>query len=158
MNFRHEPRDESTSATFGPNWDVGSPAILIVDDVPIHRMIICKVAIKAGFAPSEAENREDVRRLVAAVDFECATLDLSLGEQQGTEVLRDLFDLDFRAPIVIVSGSDSIAAESAFDFGRALGLNMLEPVGKPLDLARFRKILTRVGYETRRRRLVRSLA
>ncbi len=158
MNFRHEPRDKSASATFGPNWDVGSPAILIVDDVPIHRMIICKVAIKAGFAPSEAGNWEEVRRLVAAVDFECATLDLSLGEQLGTEVLRDLYDLDFRAPIVIVSGSDSLAAESAYDFGRALGLNMLEPVGKPLDLARLRKILARILYETRWSRLVRSLA
>jgi CheY-like chemotaxis protein len=158
MIFKSNRSSESRSTTFGQNREVTPPRILIVDDVPVHRMIICKMATKAGFSVSEAESREGVRRLIESTEFECATLDLSLGEQEGTEVLRDLFDSKFRAPILIVSGSDSIAAQSAFDFGRALGLNMIEPVGKPVDLAQLREILVRIEDGVRQRRLLRSLA
>ena len=158
MFFKSDRSRESGPATFGQNREVAPSRILIVDDVPVHRMIICKMAAKAGFSASETESREGVRRLIESTDFECVTLDLSLGEQEGTEVLRDLFDSKFRAPILIVSGSDSIAAQSAFDFGRALGLNMIEPVGKPVDLALLREILVRIEDGVRQRRLLRSLA
>ncbi len=157
MIFRNDRRSEAKSTAFVRNPEVTRPRILVVDDVPVHRMIISKMATKAGFTVFEAESREGVRGLIETVSFECATLDLSLGEQEGIEVLRDLFDSNFRAPIVIVSGSDSIAAQSAFDFGRALGLNMLEPVGKPLDLVLLRQILVRVEGGARDKRLLQPL-
>jgi DNA-binding response OmpR family regulator len=114
--------------------------LLVIDDDAVHRTIISKMAVKAGLAPSEAENCGDVVRLTTTNDFECATLDLSLGERAGTEVLRHFSICGFRAPIVIVSGSDADVTRYAFDLGMSLDLNMMQPVGKPVNLSRFREI------------------
>jgi CheY-like chemotaxis protein len=134
------------------------PRILIVEDVAVHRMIICKVAVKAGFAVSEAESCEEVKRLIKAWDFDCVTLDLALGEQEGTDVMKYFHEIGFRAPIIIVSVSDFAAAQGALNFGRALGLNMLEPVEKPVDLALLREILAAVKIDAGERRHLEALA
>ena len=123
--------------------------VLVVDDDAVHRIIICKLAIKAGLAPFEAGNCGDVVRLTTSDGFECATLDLSLGERAGTEVLRHFSICGFRAPIVIVSGSEADVTQHAFDLGQSLGLNMWEPLGKPVDLSRFREIFETVAAQWR---------
>jgi DNA-binding NtrC family response regulator len=128
----------------GANFDKRG-RLLVIDDDAVHRIIICKLAQKADLAPYEAENCADVVRLTTANDFECATLDLSLGERAGTEVLRHFSVCGFRAPIVIVSGSDADGTGYALDLGRSLGLNMWEPLPKPVDLSRFRNIFARIG-------------
>jgi len=121
--------------------------LLVIDDDAVHRTIICKMAVKAGLAPFEAANCGDVVRLTTTNDFECATLDLSLGERAGTEVLRHFSICGFRAPIVIVSGSDADVTQYAFDLGMSLDLNMMEPVGKPVDLSRFREIFETIATD-----------
>src|ERR1019366_9053606 len=121
--------------------------LLVIEDDAVHRTIICKMAVKAGLAPFEAANCGDVVRLTPTNDFECATLDLSLGERAGTEVLRHFSICGFRAPIVIVSGSDADVTQYALDLGNWLGLNMLDPVGKPVDLPRFRDIFEKIAAE-----------
>ena len=68
-----------------------------------------------------------------------ATLDLSLGERAGTEVITELARYDFRAPVIIISGSDPRTADEAQEMGVALGLDMREPVPKPVDLANLRR-------------------
>jgi DNA-binding response OmpR family regulator len=86
----------------------------------------------------EAESCGDVVRLTTLNEFECATLDLSLGERAGTEVLRHFSICRFRAPIIILSGADHAVAQYAFGLGQSLDLNMMEALGKPVDLAQLR--------------------
>jgi CheY-like chemotaxis protein len=140
--------------TFGNvNYDKRA-RLLLIDDVAVHRIIICKMAAKAGLATFEAESCGDVVRLTTTKGFECVTLDLSLGERAGTEVLRHFALCGFRAPIVIVSGSDTGATQYAYDLGVTLGLNMLDPVGKPVDLSKLREIFVAIAAEwTEARRL-----
>jgi CheY-like chemotaxis protein len=121
--------------------------LLVIDDVAVHRTIICKMAAKVGLATFEAENCGDVVRLTMTNGFECATLDLSLGERAGTEVLRHFSLCGFKAPIIIVSGSDTGVTQYAFDLGMSLGLNMLDPVGKPVDLSKLRETLAMIAAE-----------
>jgi CheY-like chemotaxis protein len=128
--------------------------LLVIDDAEVHRMIICKIAVKAGLTTMEAENCGDVVRLTTLNAFECATLDLSLGERAGTEVLRHFAICEFRAPIIILSGANADVARNAYEFGQSLDLNMLEPVGKPADLNALRETLSTIAldWQSRQRR------
>jgi CheY-like chemotaxis protein len=137
---------DSEASFRGSNYDKCA-RLLVIDDDLVHRVIISKMALKAGLAPYEAANCGDVVRLTISNDFECATLDLSLGERAGTEVLRHFSICGFRAPIVIVSGSDAEVTRHAMDLGTSLGLTMLDPVSKPVDLARFREMFQAIATE-----------
>ena len=126
--------------------------LLVIDDDAVHRAIICKLAAKVGFDAVEARNCGDVVRLTAIGDFGCVTLDLSLGERAGTEVLLHFSLCRFRAPILIVSGADSALTRSAFEFGQSRDLDMLEPVGKPIRSTELRERLTVVAEDLRSKR------
>jgi CheY-like chemotaxis protein len=115
------------------------PSLLVIDDIKVHRMIICRIAEKAGLTPVEAESCAEVIKVLSMATYCGTTLDLSLGERAGTEVITELARYDFRAPIIIISGSDVRTAEEAQEMGLALGLDMREPVPKPVDLARLRR-------------------
>jgi len=147
MTFDHGQGTADNQLTFRrTNYDKRA-RLLVIDDDAVHRMIICKMALKAGLATFEAENCGDVVRLTTSNEFECATLDLSLGERAGTEVLRHFSICGFLAPIIIVSGADADATQHALDLGNWLGLKMLAPVGKPVDLPRFRDIFEKVAAQ-----------
>jgi CheY-like chemotaxis protein len=118
------------------------PRLLVIDDCEVHRQIICKLAAKAGFEPIEAESYADAVELMTYHDFEGVTLDLALGENAGTEVLRHCAERDFRSPIIILSGAKPDVARRAHDFGESLDLTMLEAVAKPVDLAELREQLS----------------
>jgi CheY-like chemotaxis protein len=140
-------KDMRNSAEAPAVSDAVSPAgprILVIDDDAVHRAIICKLAAKVGFYPVEAENCGDVVRLTSVGDFACVTLDLSLGERVGTEVLLHFSLCRFRAPIIILSGADPQVARSAFEFGQSLDLDMVDPVGKPVSPAGLRERLATV--------------
>jgi DNA-binding response OmpR family regulator len=129
------------------------PQILVVDDDAVHRTIICKVAARAGFVSLEATDCGDVVRLTLLNNFDCTTLDLSLGEREGTEVLLHFSICGFRAPIIILSGADTEVATKAFALGKSLNLNMAEPISKPVDLGVLREKLTAVAEQWRAQRV-----
>lgn len=132
---------ESSAAATAGSAEL-KPRLLVIDDDQVHRTIICKIAVRAGFEPVEAGTLDEVVELTTYNDFEGVTLDLSLGEQAGTEVLRHFADRDFRAPIIILSGAKSEIARKAHDFGESLDLTMLEAVSKPVDLTELREQLS----------------
>jgi CheY-like chemotaxis protein len=151
-------RAAETAATFGHDGQDNETRLLVIDDVAVHRMIICKLAAKTGFIPFEAEGCGDVVRLTTTQDFACATLDLSLGERAGTEVLRHFSICGFRAPVIILSGADPAVARDAFELGQSLDLDMLEPMAKPIDLAGLReKFAVIVAEKLEKRRLAPAL-
>lgn len=135
---------KSTAARFGRKTSDGAPCLLVIDDAKVHRMIICRIAEQAGLNYVEAESCAEVVKLLSVAPYCGATLDLSLGERAGTEVIMELARYDFRAPIIIISGSDLQTAVEAQEMGLALGLNMHEPVPKPLDLAKLRRRLAAI--------------
>ena len=128
----------------------GAPRLLVIDDLKVHRIIICRIAERAGLHPVEADGCAAEISVLSATPYCGATLDLSLGKRAGTEVLGELARYDFRAPIIIISGSDPRTANEAQQMGIALGLDMREPVVKPADLACLRRRLVelRTAAET----------
>ncbi len=103
------------------------PRLLVIDDDNLHRMIICRVAAKAGFLP-----------------FDCITLDLSLGNHAGTEMLHHLSVLGSTAPIIVVSGADYTTCKETVKVAEMLNLDIWECIPKPVDLVMLRHFLERL--------------
>jgi CheY-like chemotaxis protein len=124
--------------------------LLVVDDDTVHRMVISRIARQAGYEVDEAASFEAARRLMGGNAYACVTLDLSLGEHGGLDVLQILAQAKFDAPIIVVSGSEDAVREEALMVARRLSLNVCGSFAKPLNLAQLRDLLR----EIRKRQVV----
>jgi DNA-binding response OmpR family regulator len=124
--------------------------LLIVDDDRVHRMVLARVARQAGYEVEEAATYETARQMMSEGAHACVTLDLSLGQHGGLDVLQHLAQIKFEAPIIVVSGSDDKVREEALIVARRLGLNVCGSFGKPMNLSHLRNLLG----EIRKRQLV----
>ena len=122
------------------------PRVLVIDSDNLHRMIICRAADKAGYIPAGAANFTEAAKLTQTTVFDCITLDLSLGQQTG-EMLRHLREIDCEAPILIVGNRDVAGCRETLRFARSLGLNVGEPVAKPVDVGLLRYALEQMKVE-----------
>ena len=111
------------------------PRLLVIDDDNLHRMIICRVAAKAGYAPAGAATFEEAAALAQATVFDCITLDLSLGPHAGVEMLRHLWVVGCKAPIIVISGCDDAMCGETLKVAGSLNLNIWQSMPKPVDLA-----------------------
>jgi len=120
------------------------PRLLVVDDDNLHRMIICRVAAKAGFLPAGAASYDEAAKLAQETAFDCITLDLSLGNHAGSEMLHHLSMLGSTAPIIVVSGADYATCKEAVKIAERLNLDIWECIPKPVDLVMLRHFLERL--------------
>jgi DNA-binding NtrC family response regulator len=133
-----------------------SNRLLVIDDSNIHRMILCRVGEKVGFETVGAASFDEAAKLLRESKFDCITLDLSLGERAGVEVLHLLSVLKYEAPIIIISGSENAVCEETVRIGKSLDLNLYAPVPKPVDLAALRESLVRIGKQVNLQKLARA--
>ena len=151
MLGEHPSEPEQNSTPFGRRQAEQLPRLLVIDDDQIHRMIICRIGDRAGFSTSDAIDPVTAGALVSEYAFDVATLDLSLGQRAGSEVLAVFSRLKVAFPIIIISGSDPEVANHAFNLGRDLELDMSAPITKPVDLTKLRETLTAIGAGWRSR-------
>jgi CheY-like chemotaxis protein len=118
--------------------------LLVVDDDNVHRMVIGKVGVRAGFAVTGAASFEEAAALVRANRYDCVTLDLSLGAHAGVELLQVLADTCSMAPIIVISGTDRQVCDHALRTGKLLDLDIRAPFSKPVDLPTLRQSLTQI--------------
>jgi DNA-binding response OmpR family regulator len=114
------------------------------------------MAEKAHFKATGATSVEEADRLLQEHTFDCITLDLSLGDRAGVEVLRLLFERGIRAPVIIISGSDDTVLEETLGIGKMMGLNIRQPIPKPIDLARLRSELCMIDKDFDLQKLARE--
>jgi hypothetical protein len=65
-------------------------------------------------------------------------------------MLRHLWVLGCKAPIIIVSGCDDSTCRETVRIGKSLNLKILDPVPKPVDLEMLRYSLERLKAEIER--------
>ena len=119
----------------------GIPNFLVIDDDPVQRMTISKVGAKAGYRTVAVATVEDAMREIRQQKFDCVTLDLLLGGQNGMLMLSEIADFNPNALLIVVSGASPAVRESTLGMATALHLNAAE-LPKPLDLASLRILLT----------------
>jgi DNA-binding response OmpR family regulator len=120
------------------------PRLLVIDDDYLHRKIICRVASKAGYAPAGAATYDEAVKLALENAFDCISLDLSLGQHGGIEMLQYLRGIGCKAPIVIISGCDEATFRDTQKAAKSLNLNIWESISKPVDLDMLRYCLERL--------------
>ena len=118
--------------------------LLVIDDDNLHRMIICRVAAKAGYLPAGVASYDEAAQLAQDSAFDCITLDLSLGDHAGVEMLRHLWVIGCKVPIIIISGCDGTVCGEAEKVAESLKLNVWESITKPVNLAVLRDCLERL--------------
>jgi two-component system, chemotaxis family, chemotaxis protein CheY len=122
--------------------------LLIVEDALTHSAIISIVAEKIGFSTTRVHTYEDACKVLGEQQFDCITLDLALGEHVGIDVLRFLAMIRCAAQIIVISCADKNLCEEVAELGRALGLNVCDPVPKPINLGTLRQMLMRIQLKS----------
>ena len=125
----------------------GLPRLLAVDDDNLHRMIICRAAARAGYAPAGAATLDEVTELLKAAAFDCVTLDLSFGAHGGVEILHHIHRAGCKAEIIVISGCDAAACEETIAAAKSLDLHVFASIPKPVDLALLRQGLEQLKSE-----------
>jgi EAL domain-containing protein (putative c-di-GMP-specific phosphodiesterase class I)/CheY-like chemotaxis protein len=120
--------------------------LLVVDDDLVQRTIIGKIGAKLGYDAMIASTFEIASGLLRAESFDIMTLDLSLGERDGVELLRLIADLKLNAmPIVIISGCEERILNTTKRVGQSLNLSLTCCLTKPLNLDSVRNALQLPG-------------
>jgi DNA-binding response OmpR family regulator len=120
------------------------PSLLVIDGETLHRMIICRAAAKAGYAPAGAATFDEAAKLLRETGFDCITLDLSLGSNAGFELLRHLSFIGSAAPIIVISGCGPATRGETVKTARSFNSNVWQAILKPVDLAVLRYWLDRL--------------
>ena len=118
--------------------------ILVVDDDATQRTLISLAAKQAGHSVIMAASCADAIREVHNVHFDCVTLDLMLGDGDGTDVLKIIAQTNFAGPVVVISGMDAARRTAARLYARSLGIE-LQSLPKPVDLAALRIFLANLA-------------
>jgi two-component system, chemotaxis family, chemotaxis protein CheY len=112
-----------------------APRLLVIDGDNLHRMVICRAAAKAGYLPAGAASYDEAVRLIQQGAFDCVTLDLSLGERAGVEMMRQFWVIGHKVPVIIISGGDDATCSESKTVAESLKLNVWESIAKPVDIS-----------------------
>jgi DNA-binding NtrC family response regulator len=130
--------------------------LLVIEDADVHLSILRKIAAQAGFNTTGVSSVDAASAVLQKRRFDCVTLDLSLGERSGTEVLDRLAELKFRGPVLIISASEEDGLYASVRIANFLDLNVYPPFSKPINLTLLRQTLKQIAHDTDRQRLVRA--
>ena len=115
--------------------------LLAMDDESAFLDIIETVAKSANFATTVTTDALVFRDALITQPPSVVLLDLQMPGCDGIELLRVLADSQCRAKIVLMSGFDARVLSMAREVGRELGLQMHEPLQKPIRPAELRQLL-----------------
>jgi two-component system, chemotaxis family, chemotaxis protein CheY len=103
-----------------------------------------RIGQAAGHAVTVVGTCADAIEEIRNRHFDCVTLDLSLEDGNGTEVLKAIADARFARSIIVISGMDSARRGAARLYARSLRID-LHSLPKPIDLAALRIFLANLA-------------
>jgi len=109
--------------------------LMIIDDEPDIGELIKDVAEGIGFEVSVSIDATDFQETLSAFSPDVIVLDLQMPHVDGVEMLRLLAGQQCSAQILLISGTDTKILTTARRLGVTHGLNMLESMQKPLNVA-----------------------
>jgi two-component system, chemotaxis family, chemotaxis protein CheY len=131
--------------------------LLVIEDTQVHLSILSKIASQEGFDTTCVDSVEDAAEVLRRRTFDCITLDLSLGDRSGGEVLELLAELKSRTPILFISGSEDGERDVNVRLATSLGLVVYPQFRKPVDLAALRQTLQQIATIADCQKLVKAV-
>jgi len=102
--------------------------ILIVDDDEVTRLILGQILQDGGYEVTYAGNGEVALDRFEIGRFDAVITDLAMPERNGLRLIQDLREMDWKLPLIAMSGSNADQLQMAEDFGaKAALLKPLEP-------------------------------
>ncbi|MDN4984263.1 EAL domain-containing response regulator [Bradyrhizobium arachidis] len=109
--------------------------LLVVDDDLVQRTVAGKIGAKIGYDCLTMPSLELAESVLSRETFDVMTVDLSLGERDGVELLRFVADRGLQnMAIVVISGCDGRVLKSTRRVAQGLGLSVVGVLSKPLNL------------------------
>jgi ActR/RegA family two-component response regulator len=121
--------------------------LLVVDDDNVHRSIICRFGEKTGFRSIGVDSFYAAAQLLHDTKIDCVTLDLSLGDRSGSEVIGLLSMLKWNCPIIVISGTEPRVFDEAVSLAKTLELDVRAAMVKPIDMVKLRLALSEIGNQ-----------
>lgn len=118
--------------------------LLVVEDDTTHASLIARAAKQSGHAVTAARSIRDALLIVRTNVFDCITLDLTLRDGSGMEVLSALAEINYMGTIIIVSGAKADQRTAARLHARGLGVE-IRSLPKPLDFSALRVCLADIA-------------
>jgi len=116
-----------------------TPRILVVDDEPDIRRLVCEILEDEGYQVATAENAGAARELKKAKAPDLILLDIWMPDTDGITLLKEwVADETLLCPVIMMSGHGSV--EAAVEATRLGAYDFLE---KPLSLAKLLLIVER---------------
>jgi DNA-binding response OmpR family regulator len=84
--------------------------VLIVDDEPRLRTILCRLLEAAGYATTGVGTGADALRLTMTLDYDLVVLDLNLPDLSGVEILRVLMAAKPGSRVLVLSSVTEVRA------------------------------------------------
>lgn len=85
---------------------------------------------------------QEAMRIVAERDYDVVAVDLSLGDGDGVEVIRDIARSGKRPDVIVFSGFEDRIRDAVVRFGRAAGLTVIGDFRKPIKPVAFKQCLS----------------
>lgn len=116
-----------------------TPRILVVDDEPEIRRLVCEILEDEGYKVATAENATEARTLRISTNPHLVLLDIWMPDTDGITLLKEWVSEDsLLCPVVMMSGHGSV--ESAVEATKLGAYDFLE---KPLSMAKLLLIVAR---------------
>ena len=115
------------------------PQVLVIDDDPTHRVVICRLAEKIGYVATEAATVAEAAELIRTRRFDCMTLDLHMGAESGVELLEVMNARQAEVPVIVISSADDVERWEVLRVATLYGIRVTE-VPKPLKIGLLRDV------------------
>ena len=126
----------------------GERHLLVIDDQRLDRAIATHAATRTGYTVSGAGSIGDTRMLLeSGARFDFVVLDLSLGAEDGLEVLPLLARFNSDAVIVLASGFDGRVLAASQRLASSLGLLVAGVLRKPILPGPLQRLLRQAPHE-----------
>lgn len=117
----------------------------IVDDEPQVRALVSNALAWSGYKTRQFSDALQLEAGLAEATPELIVLDLSLGNSDAIEVIRDLAATSFAGAVLLISGHDTSTLEEVREIGDRRGLKMLPVLHKPFRIDELREIIATIG-------------
>lgn len=133
--------DKSSAPRSGAKAEINT--ILVAEDNPINREVMCTQLRHLGFSVKEAADGKQALEAFLKDQYDLVLTDLDMPIMSGYELLSEIRKTDKDIPIVAITASDyDLSKEKAFE----LGFN--DYLLKPFDAARMKALVKQLSSTT----------
>jgi two-component system chemotaxis response regulator CheY len=120
--------------------------LLIVDDDPVQRELLRRVAMRAGYEVVSASSCREAVALVRSGSFDCVSLDLNLDDGDGIDVCKAMARRKYAGSVIIISGAGADRRSAARAYAKSAGITT-RGLPKPVDYSSLRVCLANIGKD-----------